>query len=317
LSPENNPIVREFAMCDAEGEVCEDPDVEECRFLSVSADCDVVSVGERSVVASSVKGVGEKLIMWYTPKWLETYYTLPLKNVSIYHCLHCTGVESPCACQLECDRPAKSRCDVLRSYEHAAWCDGCRDQRYIVGAMYKCTVCANFDLCRVCYFERGVDYLTHPYEEISTPGATPRRLAPRKAKVPEIKAPPPPPPPVSFQSQSIKDIKDLVWGRSSAPLSSSSSSSSYSNSGLIAPSATFGSSTPSAKAKVPFTKDDMVVLKGLTKGEMNGKEATVLSVDVAAQKVQIQIVGMEKTFKVKWENVELVGDLEDVEEELE
>jgi len=37
-------------------------------------------------------------------------------------------------------------------------------------------------------------------------------------------------------------------------------------------------------------------------------------VDVVAQKVHIQVVGMEKTFKVKWE---LVKELEEVEEELE
>jgi len=71
------------------------------------------------------------------------------------------------------------------------------------------------------------------------------------------------------------------------------------------------------KAKVPFAKDDMVVLKRLTKGDMNGKEAMVLSVDVAAQKVLVQVVGMEKAFKVKWANVEIVEELEDMEEELE
>jgi len=47
----------------------------------------------------------------------------------------------------------------------------------------------------------------------------------------------------------------------------------------------------------------------------NEREAMVLGVDVAAQRVLIQVVGMEKTFKFKWEN--LVEDLDDGEEELE
>ena len=335
LSPEGNPKVAELALCDEEGEfVGGDPRRANCRFLRVSADCGFVAVGERSVVASSVKGVGERLIMWYTPKWLEMYYTKPLKNVSIYHCLHCTGVGGLCACKFECDRPAKSRCDVLRPNEHAGWCDGCQDERYIVGALYRCTVCgpADFFLCRGCYFDRGVDDLTHPHEEIAKPGATPRLLPPRKSKAPEPTAPLSPPP---GSPLSIKDIKDLVWGRSSRPLPSSSSpspslsspavqssttQSSYPSPALSSP--TFSSSTPATesevkKAKVPFAKDDMVVLKRLTKGDMNGKEAMVLSVDVAAQKVLVQVVGMEKAFKVKWANVEIVEELEDMEEELE
>ena len=334
LSPEGNPKVAELAVCDVQGEFSgEDPRWAKCGFLGVSADCDVVSIGRRSIVASSVRGVGKRVIMWYTPKWLEKNYTKPLKKVSIYHCLHCTGVGGLCACKLECDRPAKSRCDVLRPYEHAGWCDGCQDERYIVGALYRCTVCgpADFFLCRGCYFDRGVDDLTHPHEEIAKPGAAPRLLPPRKAKAPEPKAPLSPPP-VSSQPINdikVKDIKDLVWGRSTAPLPSSSSrsspaaqsstaQSSYPSPGLSSP--PFSSSTPAAEskveAKVPFTKDDMVVLKGVKKGDMNGKEATVLSVDVAAQKVLVQVVGMEKTFKVKWANVEVVEELEDLEEEL-
>ena len=50
---------------------------------------------------------------------------------------------------------------------------------------------------------------------------------------------------------------------------------------------------------------------------MDGKEATVLNVDVANQKAQIRIDGRDKTFRVKWANIEPVEDLEDLEEELE
>ena len=42
--------------------------------------------------------------------------------------------------------------------------------------------------------------------------------------------------------------------------------------------------------------------------EMNGKEAIVLSVDVLIEKAQVRIIGTEKTFKVKWVNMEVVEE---------
>jgi len=41
---------------------------------------------------------------------------------------------------------------------------------------------------------------------------------------------------------------------------------------------------------------------------MNGKEAIVLSVDVLIEKAQVRIIGTEKTFKVKWVNMEVVEE---------
>ena len=307
LSPENVEI-QEFVCCDSDGEVCEDPWKSDCAFLNISADYDIVSVGQRSIVAGSIKGIGERLVMFYTPLWLEQYYTNPLENVSRFHCLHCDGTEHHCSCVEGCDRPAKSLCHILRSNEHSFACDGCKDEWYVTGVLYRCTICSNYGLCHRCYLERQVDDLTHPFEEIVSPGATPRRLAPRKAPLL------PPRPPVS--SQSIANIKDLVWGRSTPPTTPQS----YTNSGLPSPTMNNTTSTvpvTSSGLKAPFRKDDIVVLKGLTRAEMNGKEATVLSVDVGDQKVQIQVVGMDKTFKVKWTNVEAVEELEELEEELE
>ena len=58
-----------------------------------------------------------------------------------------------------------------------------------------------------------------------------------------------------------------------------------------------------------FRKDDIVVLTGLNRAEMNGKKGTVVSVDHAEGKVLIQMAGTSKTFKIKLENLQ-----EDVEE---
>ena len=285
--------VKEFATCDPNGEVCKDTKNAGCTFLNISADYDVVSVRQRSIVAGSVKGVGERVVLFYTPTWLETVYTNPLKNVSRFHCYHCIGVDGyPCSCMEGCDRPAKSQCHVLRPDEHRFQCDGCKDRLYVMGVLYICTVCTNYGLCRRCYLERQADHLTHPFEEVVSPGATPRRLAPRKAPLL------PPRPPVS--SQSTANTKDLVTPTAQL----------YTKLSGLSPSTMTDIKSPTL-GKASFRKDDTVVLKGLTKTEMNGKEATVLSVDVVEQKVQIQVVGMEKTFKVKWANVE------SVEEELE
>jgi hypothetical protein len=67
-------------------------------------------------------------------------------------------------------------------------------------------------------------------------------------------------------------------------------------------------------SQVRWRKDDTVVLKGLNRTEMNGKRGTVLSVDNALGKVQIRIEDMDKSFKVKFENLQMVTDEEEDEE---
>ncbi|KAF9531442.1 hypothetical protein CPB83DRAFT_849028 [Crepidotus variabilis] len=62
-----------------------------------------------------------------------------------------------------------------------------------------------------------------------------------------------------------------------------------------------------------FRKDDSVILKGLTRAEMNGKRGTVMSVDQAANRVQVRVFDMDKTFKVKFENIEIEEEDEELE----
>ena len=64
---------------------------------------------------------------------------------------------------------------------------------------------------------------------------------------------------------------------------------------------------------VRFKKDDAVVLTGLNRAEMNGKMATVISVDHAEAKALVRVDALDKTFKVKLENLKM----EEVVEELE
>jgi hypothetical protein len=63
-----------------------------------------------------------------------------------------------------------------------------------------------------------------------------------------------------------------------------------------------------------FRKDDTVVLTGLNRGEMNGKTATVISVDHAEGKALVRVEVLDRTFKIKLENLMMQDDLEAVEE---
>lgn len=53
-----------------------------------------------------------------------------------------------------------------------------------------------------------------------------------------------------------------------------------------------------------FRKDDVVVFTGLTRQDMNGKKGTVVSVDHPAGKAVIRVEDMDKTFKIKFENLQ-------------
>jgi hypothetical protein len=66
-------------------------------------------------------------------------------------------------------------------------------------------------------------------------------------------------------------------------------------------------------SQVRWRKDDNVILKGLNRAEMNGKRGTVVSVDNALSKVQVRIEDMDKSFKVKFENLQMATEEEDEE----
>ena len=53
-----------------------------------------------------------------------------------------------------------------------------------------------------------------------------------------------------------------------------------------------------------FTKDDAVVFTGLTRRDMNGMKGTVVSIDHSAGKAVVRVEDMDKTFKIKFENLQ-------------
>ena len=67
-------------------------------------------------------------------------------------------------------------------------------------------------------------------------------------------------------------------------------------------------------SQLRWRKDDAVILKGLNRTEMNGKRGTVVSVDNELGKVQVRIDDMDKSFKVKFENLQMAIDDEEGEE---
>jgi len=292
---------KDFVVCDLDREVCgQGPQKFDSIFLEVSADFSVVSVSRSAIVAGSAKGVGKKMVLFYLPRWLKKNYTDPLGNVSIYHCDHCSGIEGPCGCQVEkCDRPGVSQCYIRRPYEHTVDCDGCEDGVYVTGVFYKCSVCHDYGLCRQCYEERKIHDLTHPFEEIKKPGAHPVLQASRQASEAS--------PPLSVDSSAPTLKPDSVKDSVSPKITTTPESPT-----------TSGRRGSASFALAPFTKGDVVTLKGLARADMNGKEATVLNIDVVNQKAQVRIDGTDKTFKVKWINIEPSEELEEeLDEELE
>jgi len=57
----------------------------------------------------------------------------------------------------------------------------------------------------------------------------------------------------------------------------------------------------------------MVVLTGLHRDDINGKTATVISVDHAEGKALVKVEVMDRTFKIKVENLKMeeVGEVEE------
>lgn len=65
---------------------------------------------------------------------------------------------------------------------------------------------------------------------------------------------------------------------------------------------------------IRFLKDDTVVLTDLKRGDMNGLTATVISVDHAEGKALVRVEMMDKTFKIKLENLKMEDEAEAIEE---
>ncbi|EDR04006.1 uncharacterized protein LACBIDRAFT_295117 [Laccaria bicolor S238N-H82] len=74
---------------------------------------------------------------------------------------------------------------------------------------------------------------------------------------------------------------------------------------------------PANTSQVRWRRDDTVILKGLNQTQMNGKRGTVVSVDNELGKVQVRIEDMDKSFMIKFENLQMaIDDLEEEYEEL-
>ena len=91
------------------------------------------------------------------------------------------------------DRPGSTpiQLDPRSPTAHACICDGCRKQ-YFEGTRYRCTVCADFDLCWTCYAGNLHD-LSHAFSQIDRPKSSPILLAPRARPVTPTPRPPLPP----------------------------------------------------------------------------------------------------------------------------
>jgi hypothetical protein len=64
---------------------------------------------------------------------------------------------------------------------------------------------------------------------------------------------------------------------------------------------------------IRLKKDDTVVLTGLNRAGMNGLTATVVSVDRAEGKALVRVEALDKTFKIKLENLKIQEDVEELE----
>jgi hypothetical protein len=67
-------------------------------------------------------------------------------------------------------------------------------------------------------------------------------------------------------------------------------------------------------SEVRWRKDDNVILTGLNRADMNEKRGTVVSVDHALGKVLVRVEEMDRTFKVKFENLQMAAREEEDEE---
>jgi hypothetical protein len=74
--------------------------------------------------------------------------------------------------------------------------------------------------------------------------------------------------------------------------------------------------TSSDTSAIQFRKDDKVVLIGLNRAEMNGRSAMVMSVDQSKGKASVRVEVLDKTFKVKLENLKAQDDDDEGVEEL-
>jgi hypothetical protein len=281
-------------------------------FISISAACNVVSLQSNIVIAGKVQNVTK--VMFFKSSWLKKYYTDPVERIArailgTTHCTHCNGKDHICTCTGACRRPPESKCQpfleaLLDAFipppapsstrepsplpdkdKHQCHCDGCGWQ-FFTGTRYRCTVCNDYDLCSPCY-NRNVHDLTHPFKQINKPGGQPVHLsARRKAPTPSEKTPV-----SSTPKPNSWSVPPRNPPRSFLPRKR----------------------TEQTKSSVRFRKDDAVVLIGLNRGEMNGKTATVISVDHGEGKALVRVEVLDRTFKIKLENLMMQGELEELE----
>lgn len=186
------------------------------KFCQVSVACNIVSLQQNVIIAGKTRNVTK--VMFFTPSWLETYYTYPLLRTVLKskHCMHCEGKDGMCVCD-DCPRTSDSQCLSLlgllidslssatitspppssvpaipaqSSNSHQCTCDGCGSQEF-QGTRYKCKVCYDYDLCRSCYMDNVHD-LSHRFMQIDRPESSPINLAPRAPAPPLPRRDPPP-----------------------------------------------------------------------------------------------------------------------------
>ena len=384
------------------------------KFITITAAADVISIQRNVIVAGRATDVTK--VMFFKSIWLKTYYTDPIERIArailgTNHCNHCQGDEGICACT-SCPRGDSAKCRPLFNAflealvtpvsprpaspqppprqiapnQHQANCDGC-GWRTFSGDRYKCTVCADYDLCQACY-DRNVHLDTsHTFMKIRTPGARPDYLSLRYESTPPPYTPPSPAtkpplpprttpsyptpakPPVSsntwfYQDMSPAELKSYltergvsfddildketlcrrVWDTHCDCMTIPELNQFFTDNSIstadcrdiaskrarakaaFRPPARPPAPTPAPAPAMPkdggsgrttgggpFRKDDAVILHGLTRAEMNGKKGTIVLIDVAASKATVKVPDLDRSFKVKFENIKFDDDDEELE----
>ena len=141
----------------------------------------------------SFSQVSEPKVMLCTMNWINDIYIQPIFSLqkalinlpttclqisATRHCIHCLGIQSQCTCDFGCHTLTQSCC---RAYHRGIQCSECR-AGFIHGSRYRCTMCKNCNLCRVCY-EVGDHDQMHAFERIVIPLAASELLPARALSV--------------------------------------------------------------------------------------------------------------------------------------
>ncbi|KAF8910634.1 hypothetical protein CPB84DRAFT_1812732 [Gymnopilus junonius] len=225
---------------------------------------------------------------------------------------------------------------VKNANSHACNCDGCGWQ-FIDGARFKCEVCEDFDLCRDCYNAKRHS-LAHKFMQIDRPGSTAIHLPPRNTQLNRTPAPPPPsanPPsyvsaishtassPAFYNSMKVSELKEYLrdngetlcrraWKHTNISTVDCRDIASRRDKAKQAFQSTQHAAPEPSDRKVDAPSqlqvNDIVVLTGLSRAEMNGKRATVLQAECGGGRAEVHVEELGRTFKVKIENLVLFVD---------